>query len=55
MKRKPKFTPATEFKTTKLPRNGPKGDMSTEAWLRGKAKGDARWSKVRDRNIGRIV
>lgn len=55
MKRKTKFTPATEFKTTKLKRNGPKNGMSTEAWLRGKAKGDAKWDKVRDRNMRRIV
>ena len=54
-KRKPTFTPATEFTTTKLPRNGPKGGQSQEAWLAGKAQSDARWDKVRDRNMGKLV
>lgn len=37
---------AKEFKVTKLPRNGPKGDQSVEAWQCGKTKGgDAEWAK----------
>lgn len=55
MKRRAKFTPATEFKTTKLSRNGPKNGQSTEAWLRGKAHGDAHWDKIRDRNMGKLI
>lgn len=54
-KRQPKFKPATEFKTTKLPRNGPKDGMSTEAWFRGKAKSDAKWEKQREKNFKKLI
>ena len=53
--KKPSFTPATEFKTTKLPPNGPKPNQSTEAWQRGKQKADDRWDKVRTKNLNKII
>ena len=38
-KKKPSFTPAKEFKVTKLKRSGPKAGQSTDAFLYGKTKG----------------
>ena len=40
MRRKPTWQPATEFKVTKLKRNGPKGDQTAAQWMQGKVKND---------------
>lgn len=37
-RRQPRWTPATEFKVTKLPPNGPKPGQRLDAWLYGKEK-----------------
>jgi hypothetical protein len=47
--------PFEGFKVTRLPRRGPKPGQSTESFLRGKAQGDRKWQRVKDRNIGRLV
>jgi hypothetical protein len=44
-----------EPRITRLPRNGPKADQSTAAWLAGKRRGDQQWDKVRDRNLSRLL
>jgi len=47
--------PFEGFKVTRLPRRGPKPGQSTESFLRGKAQGDRKWQRVKDRNIGRLA
>ena len=42
-------------KITRLPRNGPKDGMSTEAWLRGKSKGDEKWDKKREKEMWKLL
>jgi len=37
-RKKPSWTPAREFKLTKLKPNGPKSGQSVDAWLYGKGK-----------------
>jgi hypothetical protein len=44
-----------EPKIIKLPRNGPKDGQSTDAWLRGKAKGDEKWDKKRERKMWQLL
>jgi len=41
MKRRktPTWKPATEFKVTRLPANGPKSGQSIDSWIYGKDKG----------------
>jgi hypothetical protein len=56
MKRKnPNFIPATSFRVTKLKPNGPKDGQSTESWERGKAKGDEKWDKTREKNFNKLL
>ena len=55
MKRKPSWTPAKEFKTTKLPSNGPKPGQSVSSWEAGKRLADGRWNKKRDLNIDKLL
>ena len=38
-RKKPSWTPAIDFKVTKLKPNGPKPGKSVDAWLYGKEKG----------------
>lgn len=38
-KQKPSWTPATQFKVTKLKRNGPKKGQTLDSFLYGKTKG----------------
>jgi len=42
-------------KIIRLPRNGPKNGMSTEAWLRGKSKGDEKWDKKREKEMWKLM
>ena len=42
---------ATEWKVTKLPRNGPKKGQYASHWMRGKEKGDLTWEIQRRRAI----
>ena len=44
---------AKEWKVTKLPRNGPKGGQSVEAWEAGKRLGDVEWEKRRSDAISK--
>ena len=53
--KKPSFTPATEFKITKLPRSGPKPGQNVSDWESGKKLADARWDKKRNLNINKII
>ena len=39
-RKKPSWTPATEFKLTRLQPNGPKPGQSVDRWLYGKTKAD---------------
>ena len=42
-------------KIIRLPRNGPRDGMSTEAWLRGKRKGDEKWDKKREKEMWKLL
>ena len=53
-RKKPSFKPATEFKTTKLKRSGPKPGQSVSAWEAGKRIADARWAEQREKNFGNL-
>ena len=54
-RKKPSFTPATEFKTTKLKRSGPKPGQSVSSWEAGKRLADARWDKQRDKDLRKLL
>jgi len=54
-RKKQDWTPATEFKVTKLRRNGPKKGQSYEAWARGKQKNDQEWEQIRDKNLRKLI
>ncbi len=54
-RKKQDWTPATEFKITKLRRNGPKKGQSYEAWARGKQKNDQEWEEIRDKNLRKLI
>ena len=54
-RKKPGFTPATEFKTTKLKRSGPKPGQSVSSWEAGKRLADARWDKQRDKDLRKLL
>jgi len=45
-KRKPSFTPATEFKVTKLRPSGPKPGQSTRSYMYGRKLGDDEWQRM---------
>jgi len=47
--------PTNQLKIIRLPPSGPKPGQSMESWLRGKAQGDRRWQRIKDRNIGRLI
>ena len=47
-KKKQDWKPATEYKVTKLPRNGPKLGQSVSSWEKGKAQEAQRFIKRRD-------
>ena len=47
-KKKQDWKPATEYKVTKLPRNGPKPGQSVSSWEKGKAQEAQRFIKRRD-------
>jgi len=54
-RQKPSWQPATEFKVTRLERNGPKEGQSTESWLYGKRRSDDEWDKLKAKNINRLL
>ena len=54
-RKKQDWTPAKEFKTTKLPRSGPKSGQSVSSWEAGKRLADGRWDKKRDLNIDKLL
>lgn len=54
-KRQPSWQPATEFRVTKLRPAGPRPGQSQESFLRGKAEGDRRWDRIRERNFDQLI
>jgi hypothetical protein len=54
-RKQPSWEPATEFKVTRLERNGPKEGQSTEAWLYGKRRSDKRWEEIKMQNIEKLL
>ena len=54
-KRKQDWTPAKEFKTTKLAPNGPKPGQSYASWAAGKDQSDKHWDRQRSKNIHKLV
>ena len=47
-KKKQDWKPATEFRTVKLSRNGPKPGQNTSDWMKGKQKEQDRYDRKRD-------
>ena len=45
-KRKPPFTPAAEFKVTKLKRSGPKPGQSIDSYVYGQELGEKEWKRM---------
>lgn len=54
-RKKQDWTPAKEFKVTKLPSNGPKPGQSYTSWEAGKDQADKRWDKQRDKNLKKLL
>lgn len=54
-RKKPSFTPATEFKVTRLKRNGPKEGQSYDSWAKGKERSDNEWNGQREKNFNRLI
>ena len=49
------MTEPIEWKVTRLPRRGPKPGQSQESFLRGKAQGDKKWDKEREKNFNKLL
>ena len=49
------MTKPVEWKITRLPRRGPKPGQSQESFLRGKAQGDKKWDKEREKNFNKLL
>ena len=52
-KQQPTWTPATEFKVTKLKANGPKPGQSLRGWLYGKDKEQQDFDVLKARKLQR--
>jgi hypothetical protein len=43
------------FKVTRLPRNGPKPGQSLRSYFAGRANGDRKWERIREKNFKRLL